>query len=186
MTARWSVTTHLLVSAAAVVVVVAGTKAAAHIVGPVMLALALTILLHPVRRVVERRLPGWVASVCVLVAAVALLLSLALAIGLAIARLAQLIPTYASDMDELGADIGAVLDRLGVGEAQTDAIATSVDPNRLADAATSVLSHAVSLTSVLFFIVTLLVFFSFDAAKAGALAEGARSHRPRLVAGLES
>ena len=50
-------------------IVVAGLRSAAGIVGPVVLALSLTIVFHPLRATLERRLPVWAASVVVLVAA---------------------------------------------------------------------------------------------------------------------
>lgn len=179
-------TTTMLLGAASVVVVLAGVKAASEIVWPVMLALALTVLLHPLRRRLERRVPVWLASTTLLVTAVALLLSLALSVGLAIARLAQLVPSYASEYDDLGANIEKTLDALGVGTEQVDAMAAKVDPQRIVDVATSLLSNVASLTSSLFLIVTLLVFFAFDAAKTDGLVRLARAHRPQLVEALES
>jgi AI-2 transport protein TqsA len=179
-------TTTVLVSTAALVIVLAGARAVQDIVAPVMLALLLTILFHPLRRRMERRMPSWLASTCLFVAAVLLLLSLAFAVAVAIARLATLVPTYASDVDELGSDIGSALTSLGLGPEQADAMAKSLDPQRIVDLATSVLGEVLSLTSGLLLIVTLLVFFAFDAAKAGALADGARLQRPLLVDSLDS
>ena len=186
MTAASLRSTTMLVSAAAAVIVLAGAKAAADIVGPVMLALALIILLHPLRYRLERRAPSWVASVTVLVTAVVLLLSLALAVGVALGQLARLIPTYAADFDELGANLESALASLGVGPEQTEAMAAGVDPSRVTEWVTSALSGVMSLISSLFFMVTLLVFFAFDAAKVGGLAKGAQAHRPRLVEALDS
>ncbi|WP_416952939.1 AI-2E family transporter [Nocardioides sp. T5] len=179
-------TTVLLVGAAAAVVVLAGVRATQDIVAPVMLALLLTILFHPLRRGLERRLPRWAASTCLLVAAVLLLVSLALAVVVAIGRLATLVPSYASDVDELGDDLGSALESMGVGAEQTDAMAKALDPQRVVDLVTSVLGSVLSLTSGLVLIVTLLVFFSFDAARTGALADGARVHRPLLVDSLDN
>ena len=49
VTVRPSRTTLLFVTAAAVVIVVGGIKAANHIVAPVMLSLSLVIVVHPLR-----------------------------------------------------------------------------------------------------------------------------------------
>jgi AI-2 transport protein TqsA len=179
-------TTTLLVSTAALVVVLAGARAVQDIVAPVMLALLLTILFHPLRRRLENRMPTWAASTCLLVAAVLLLVSLAFAVAVAIARLATLVPSYASDAEQLGSDIGSALESVGLGPEQADAMATSLDPQRLVDLATSVLGDVLSLASSLLLIVTLLVFFAFDAAKTGRLADGARLQRPLLVDSLDS
>ena len=44
-------------------------KAASGIIGPMMLALALTIVFHPLRLGLERRMPSWAASIVVCVSA---------------------------------------------------------------------------------------------------------------------
>jgi AI-2 transport protein TqsA len=186
VTVARSSTSALLFSAAAAVVVVAGIRATSHIVGPVMLALALTIVFHPLRRRLERRMPGWAASVTVLVAAVVLLVSMALAIVVSAARLAELIPTYASDIDALVDDVAAGLGAVGVGAEQAETMAASAHPQRLVDLATEVLSSGLSIVTSLLLIVTLLVFMAFDAARVGRLAAGARAHRLHLVDGLGS
>ena len=186
MTGTTSRTTTLLVSAAAIVVVVGGLRAAAHIVGPVMLALALTILFHPLRRHLEGRVPTWVSSLAVLSAAVVLVVGMSLTIGVAMARFAQLVSTYAQDLDDMVVDAASGLEALGVGKAQTAALTAEVDSVQLADIATSVLSNAVSWVSSLLLVVSLLIFFAFDAAQVRTLAKGARAHRPRLVEGLDS
>ena len=179
-------TTTVLVCSAALVVVLAGTMAAKDIVGPVVLALLLTILFHPMRRGLEKRMPTWAASTCVLVAAVLLLLSLVVAIGIAIAQLATLVPTYAPDLDDLGTDIASALESVGLGPEQTDAMATALDPQRIVDLASTVFGSVLSVVSSLVFIVTVLVFFAFDGAKVDQLADGASLQRPLLVQSLYS
>ncbi|HEU4337786.1 MAG TPA: AI-2E family transporter, partial [Nocardioides sp.] len=134
----------------------------------------------------ERRMPTWAASTSVLVAAVLLLLSLVVAIGIAIAQLATLVPTYAPDLDDLGTDIANALESVGLGPDQTDAMATALDPQRLVDLAGSVFGSVLSVVSGLVFIVTVLVFFAFDGARVDQLAAGASLQRPLLVQSLYS
>ena len=88
-------TTRLLLTAAAAVIVIAGIKAASDIVGPLVLALALTIVFHPMRARLDSRLPSWAASVVVLVCAYALVLALIVSLVVALGQLAVLVPTYA-------------------------------------------------------------------------------------------
>lgn len=177
-------TGRLLLSAAGAVVVVAGLRAASDIVGPVMLALALTIVFHPLRAAFERRMPSWAASVLVLVLAYVLILGLTLALVVSVARLAALVPTYATDMDDLVTDVANTLDALGVSEPQLEALAGSFDVGELLDATMSFLAGMASVLSNLLFIVTLLLFLAFDAAHASRLARQAHGHRPQLVDAL--
>jgi len=177
-------TGRMLLSAACVVIVIAGIRSASAIVGPVMLALALTIVFHPLRSRLERRMPTWAASVVVLVAAYVLVLALALALLLAVGRLAAVIPAYADDLDEMVAEVGERLADLGVAAPQADAVIRSLDVGRVLDAATAVLAGTASLLSDLLFIVTLLLFLAFDSAHTSRLAAGARTHRADLVDAL--
>ncbi len=177
-------TTRLLISAACVVIVIAGIRSAAGLVGPVMLALALTIVFHPLRAALKRRLPVWAASVVVLIAAYVLILALTLALVVSVGRLAALIPTYAPDLDELSASVGDRLADLGMAAPQTEAVAESLDVGRVLDAATSFMSGMASVLSDLFFIVTLLLFLAFDSAQVTRLAAQARAHRSELVDAL--
>ena len=186
MTWTPSRTTGLLVAGAAVVIVIGGIKAANGIVTPVLVALALTIVFYPLRGRLERRMPRWVASVVVLLAAVGVLLMMALAIVVSIGRLAQLTADYAADLDNVVSNIGDGLTAMGVGDKQSDAMAAAADPQRLIDLATSVLSSILDTLSSLFIIITLLVFLAFDSARVGRLAEGARAYRPQLVDALAS
>lgn len=177
-------TTRLLVSSASFVIVVAGLRAVSDIVGPVMLAVALTIVFHPLRAVFERRLPSWAASVLILVLVYVLLLGLTLALVVSVGRLAALVPTYAPDMDEFAARIGEWLSSLGVAAPETAALTDELNLGHVLDATTSFLSGIVSVLSNLFFVVTLLVFLAFDSAHVARLAAGAREHRPHLVDAL--
>jgi AI-2 transport protein TqsA len=177
-------TSRLLISAACVVIVVAGLRSASGIVGPVVLALALTIVFHPLRARLERRLPTWAASVVLLVAAYVLILSLTLALVVAVGRLAKLIPGYAEDLDDLVEQFGEFLTGLGVAAPQADAAIGSLDVGQVLDAATAVLAGTASVLSDLFFIVTLLLFLAFDSAHTSRLVAEARPHRAELVDAL--
>lgn len=179
-------TTGLLVTGAALVIVIAGVRAASSIIAPTMLALALTIAFHPLRAMLERRAPRWVASVVVLVAAVSMLLAMALAIIVSIGQLGKLIPSYASELDNIVAKVGSGLSDMGVGSQQINGMLSAADAGRLVGLATTILSSVLSLLSSLFFIVTLLIFLAFDSAKTSRLADGARVYRPQLIDALVS
>ena len=174
-------TTLMLLSAAALVIVVAGLKAANHIVAPVFLSVALVIVFYPLRARLERRMPVWVASVVVLTLAIVLLLVMALAIAVSIGQLAKLIPTYASELNGYVADVGDGLSNMGVGKDQSDAAVSSANVEKLVGVATDVLGSIVSVLTDLFLIVTLIVFLAFDSARVARLADGVRAYRPQLV-----
>jgi AI-2 transport protein TqsA len=179
-------TVTLLVGAAAIVIVVAGLRSAAGIVGPVMLALALTIVFHPLRVLLERRLPVWAASVAVLICAYTLILGLTLALVVSVGRLGVLVPEYAPQIHDLTEEISEWLSARGVGSEQVDVVAGALDVGQVVDAATSLLSGVLSVLSDLLFILTVLLFLAFDSARVDRLAAGARRHRPHLVDAMSS
>ena len=174
-------TSRLLISAACVVIVIAGLRSASAIVGPVVLALALTFVFHPLRARLQRHMPEWAASVVVLVAAYVLILALTLALVVSVGQLAALIPTYAADLDEMAANLADGLAALGMADPQADAVAGSLDVDKVLDAATTFLAGMASILSDLLFLVTLLLFLAFDSAHASRLVDGAREHRAQFV-----
>ena len=179
-------TSQLLVSAAAFVIVVGGLKNVSGIVAPLMLALALTIVFHPLRDRLERRMPTWLASVVLLVAVYLLVLGLTLALVISIGRMAAIVPEYAPDLDDMAANVGDALSSLGVSQAQEKAFVESLDVGRVVSLATSFMSHILSVLSNMFFLLALLLFLAFDAANTSRLAAGAREHRPNLVDALSA
>jgi AI-2 transport protein TqsA len=177
---------RMLVSAAALVVVLAGVRSASGIVGPMVLALALTALLHPLRARLAGRMPTWAASVVVLLGAYLLIVVLTLALVVSAAQLASLVPTYAKELDDLSGDIHSALRSLGFDGSQADAGASALDVGRLVDGITAIMEGIVSLLSSFFLVLTLMLFMAFDGASTERLAAGARQHRPRLVGAMES
>ena len=174
-------TSRLLLSAACVVIVIAGLRSASAIVGPVVLALALTMVFHPLRPWLQRRMPVWAASVVVLVSAYAVILAMSFALVVSVGQLAALIPEYAPDLDDMAAGIADGLANLGMATPQADAVAGSLDVGQVLDAATAFLAGMASILSDLFFLVTLLLFLAFDSAQASRLVGAARAHQAQLV-----
>jgi predicted PurR-regulated permease PerM len=154
---KLSRTTTLLIGAAAIVIVVTGLRSAAGIVGPVVLALSLTFVFHPLRTKLERRMPVWAASLVVLFAAYTLIVLLTLALVVSIGQLAELVPTYAPQINDAVSGFGDWLAARGVGTAQVDAVAGALDVGKVVELATEVLGSALSVLSDLFFLITLLL-----------------------------
>jgi len=178
--------TRVLLTAAAAVVVIAGIKASSDIIGPLVLALALTIVFHPMRARLDSRLPSWAASVVVLVCAYALVLALIVSVVVALGQLAVLVPSYASEIDDYVQDVGGWLDNAGMGSDQVAAATDAIDTGRLVDLVTGILSGVLALLSNLFFLFALMLFLAFDASKTRELAAGARREHAGFVDAMAS
>jgi AI-2 transport protein TqsA len=179
-------TTTLLIGAAALVIVIGGMRAASGLVGPIMLAVALTVAFHPLRARLQQYIPPWAASTVLTVAAYVLIVAMSLSLVVSIGRLAVLVPTYAPDIDDMVVSVGEWLAKRGVGDAQVDAIIGAVDIGQLVGFTTSLLAGMLGLATNLFFIISLLLFMAFDSVAANRLAEDARIHRPHFVDAMYS
>jgi AI-2 transport protein TqsA len=153
----------LLLGGAAAVIIVAGLRSISELVAPAFLALVLTICAHPLRGwLVAHRVPGWLATTAVIACVYVVLLGLVLSLVISIARLAELLPQYQQDLQNLVSDAATWLTRFGVDQKQVDAIVTALDPSQAIALVGDVFSGLVSVLSDLFFIVTLLLFLAVD------------------------
>jgi AI-2 transport protein TqsA len=153
----------LLVGAGALTLALAGARAIADIVGPVFLALVLTISLHPIRIWLEQhRLPGWAASIVLLLAAYLVLGLLTLALIVSVAQLAELLPQYEEQLNAVVTAAGNTLKSFGVQQQQIDAVVEAIDPGQLVALAFSLLASTLAVLSNLFFLIVLLFFMAFD------------------------
>ena len=153
----------ILLGAAALTIALAGVRTIADIIGPVFLALVITISLHPIRMWLERhRLPELVASIVLLLAAYLLLFLLTLALIVSVAQLAELLPQYEDQITAVVADAGNTLRSLGVQQEQINAVVNAIDPGQLVALAGAVLASTLAVLSNVFFLIVLLFFMAFD------------------------
>jgi len=154
---------EILVAAAALTIALAGARTIADIIGPVFLALVITISLHPIRIWLEQhRLPEWAASVVLMLAAYLVLFLLTLALIVSVAQLAELLPQYSDQLTQVVTNAGNTLKSLGVQQEQINAVVDAIDPGKLVTLAFTVLSSTLSVLGNLFFLLTLLFFMAFD------------------------
>ncbi|WP_446686480.1 AI-2E family transporter [Pseudonocardia pini] len=147
------------------VIVAAGVSAVSWLVGPLFLALVIVITVHPVHgRMVRWGLPGWAASVVLLLCVYGVLIVLAGVIVVSIARLATVLPGYAAEGSALISGATARLAALGIGADQLREIAASLSPGRLVGLVSGLLLGLTGLLGNLVFLLSLLLFLSVEAA----------------------
>jgi predicted PurR-regulated permease PerM len=155
----------VLMGTAAATITVAGLRGIADLIGPVFLALVLTIAAHPLRGWLQRHhLPGWLTTLVMILTVYTLLLVFALALVVATAQFAALLPAYTDEMASTIQDVTSSLKHLGVDEAQITAISGSFDVGQLTDLVSNVLGGLLGVLSDLFFLVTLVLFLAVDGA----------------------
>ena len=177
----------VLMVTAALTITLAGVKSIADIVGPVFLALVITVTLHPIRLRLERgRLPTWAASLVMLIAAYLLLFLLTLALIVSVAQLAELLPQYTDDITDGVENVGNTLRGLGVKQGQIDAVVSAFDPSQLVDLAVSLLNGTLGVIGNLFFLFTVLLFMAFDTDSTRRSLATLGERFPNPVAALDS
>ncbi len=181
---RWLV---VLAGTSTATITIAGLMGIADLLGPVFLALVLTIAAHPIRGWLRsRHVPSWLATLMMALAVYVFLFAFGLALVLATAEFATLLPTYKDQMAVTAQDATSWLTSLGIAEAEVEKISSSFDIGRLADLAGGILSGLAGLLGDLFFIVALLLFLAVDAAWfPGRLGDTAGVRGP-LVSALSS
>jgi AI-2 transport protein TqsA len=177
----------ILLGLGAVTLAVAGMREAAWLIAPTALGVVLVVTVAPVRGVLERHgAPVWAGILATILLVYAILITLVVAIAAAGATLASLIPQYTAEMDQLVDDLGSSLSSLGLQDEQVEAMASSLDLSRIAEALTEVASSLLGLLGGLVFIATLVLFIGFDSGKFPRNLFAARGERPSFVDALTS
>jgi AI-2 transport protein TqsA len=186
---EWSLPRGLIVllSAASAVLVVAGTRAASEIIGPVFLAIVLTVAISPVGRYLRRHgWPTWASTLVGILTTYVVLVVIVVAVGYALARFAALLPRYQEDMAALVKSATAGLSKVGLDPAQIDALNGSLDPDKLVSAINALLSGLLAALSNLVLLVLLLLFLGIDAAHFPGKLAARRADRAPIVTAVES
>ncbi|MEV7011271.1 AI-2E family transporter [Streptosporangium sp. NPDC051022] len=155
---------RLLVGAAAAVVALAGVRAVADIAGPAFLALTLTIAVSPLRVWLRRRgARTWVLVVVPLLTILLLLVALLGSLVVSVARLVELLPSYADRYQRLIDSVARQIAHLGITQEQVRTALSKLDPGSLIALLQGFLGGLLSVGSALV-LLTLLVFgMSLDA-----------------------
>jgi predicted PurR-regulated permease PerM len=177
----------VLLAGASIVVVATGIRSAAGILGPIMLALVLTIAVAPVSRAARRRgWPKWVGLVLGLVSVYGIVLVLAGSLAIGLVQLANLLPEYAGRADELVASARDWLESTGLASQPVGTALAEIDLGKVSQLVGDLLGSLLSVLSSLFFLVTLLFFMTGDAANMH-LREGAlRTSKPKFAEAFSS
>jgi AI-2 transport protein TqsA len=176
----------VLLGLAAAVIALAGVRELSDLVGPGFLALVLVLTLDPVRAVLHRRgAPDWAGVAALLVATYAILLALIAALVYSVVRLGLLLPDYAPRLRDLVAQLLAVLEPLGVSQANITDLLRGIDLSSYLSGVRPILSGAGSAASALLVVILLVLFLGIDAPGIARRLPAARI-RPDLAGALET
>jgi predicted PurR-regulated permease PerM len=177
--------TAILLALAGGVVTAFGLAAIGGIVGPVFLALILTICANPVRVWLESKgVPRGLATGSVILVTFGLLVGFVWLLIVAVANFATLLPEFAPDIEHIGDNVTAFLTSVGFGPDQIQAIAAGFDPGKLLDVVGSLLGGVTGIISWLVIILTCLILMAQDGGYLPTLLRQIEPRRPQLVTAL--
>ena len=154
----------IVLGAAAGVVVVAGLRAVPDIIGPVFMALVLTITVNPIRYwLIRRGVSRGLASLAVFLTVFLIVAGLFAAAIVGIVQLATLMPQYADQIQQQLDSLTSRLAGLGISEADLQSIFSSIEPSQWVSAAEDLLAGISGIFSFLLFMIVVLIFLAVDA-----------------------
>jgi AI-2 transport protein TqsA len=177
----------VLLGTACLVVVVGGMHVVAELVGPVFLALMLTVTVSPLTGWLRRRgAPVWLAATATVVTVYLGLFALGGAMAVSVARLIDLLPQYQDRFSQLRDDLVTGLGGLGIDADQLRAAVASVDAGafvRIIEVLFGGLAGALG-NSV--FLLAVLLFMCLDSVNFPARLQVAVTERPQVVGALHA
>jgi AI-2 transport protein TqsA len=181
---RWTLPRGLIIllGVAAALIAALGIREFNQILGPVFLALVLSIAVHPVRRIADRyRLPAWLGIILSLIAVYGIVLGLFAVLVISGIQFATLLQDYAPQFQAFLQEALRILESVGIGQERLQAMVNDLSPSRLVELAGRVIGGLAGVLGDIFFLIVLLFFTVADAGDFASKLN-LRSIRGRLLA----
>jgi AI-2 transport protein TqsA len=177
----------VLLGTACTVVVVAGMRGVAELIGPVFLALMLTVTVSPLTYWLRRRgVPVWLAATVTVVVVYAGLFALGAALAVSVARLIDLMPGYQAQFADLRDNLVAGLDGLGISTQQLREAVAGADPGVVIRLVEALFGGIAGLLSNTLFLLAVLLFMCLDMVDFPARLRSVAGERPQVVGALSA
>ncbi len=163
---RWALPRGLIIllGVAAALIVAVGMRQFANILGPVFLALVLSIAVHPIRRLAARyHLPAWLGMILSLIAVYLIVFGLFAILVIAGIQFASLLQSYGPQFQAFLQEAAQALESVGISSQQIQDFVNELSPSRLVGVAGSLLGGLAGVLSDIFFLIVLLFFTVVDA-----------------------
>ncbi len=172
----------ILLGIAAALVVALGMRQFSNILGPVFLALVLSIAVHPIHRLAARyHLPAFVGMILSLIAVYLIVFGLFAILVIAGIQFASLLQSYGPQFQAFLQQAAQLLESLGVSQERLQDFVNDLSPSRLVGVASSLLGGLAGVLSDIFFLIVLLFFTVVDAGDFASKLKHVPVHGQRLA-----
>lgn len=177
----------VLLGSACAVVVVAGLRGVAEIIGPVFLGLMLAVTVSPITEWLRRRgAPAWLAMTATTTTVYLGLFALGGAMLVSVARLIDLLPEYQAQFATLREDLVNTLGGLGIDVEQLRSVLASVDSGSLVHLVEVFFGGFAGLLTNSVFLLAVLLFMCLDTVHFPERLRATVGERPQVVEALRS
>ena len=172
----------ILLGIAAALVVALGMRQFSNILGPVFMALVLSIAVHPVHRLAARyHLPAWLGMILSLIAVYAIVFGLFAILVIAGIQFASLLQSYGPQFQAFLQEASQALQSVGISQEKLQDFVNELSPSRLVGVASSLLGGLAGVLSDVFFLIVLLFFTVVDAGDFASKLKRVPMHGQRLA-----
>ncbi|MDH6237542.1 AI-2E family transporter [Cryobacterium sp. CG_9.6] len=179
--------TIILVSLAAATVTAVGISGIRGILAPVLFTLVLAICAHPVRTMLEARgVPHGLATGSVILVVFLLLAGFTYTVIIAFAQFASMLPQFSTQLADIGANIADALSKLGIDQAQIQALTASFTPGSILSFFSGVLGSVAGITGSLVIVLTMLILMSADGLYVPTILRQLEPRVPNVVSALSN
>ena len=172
----------ILLGIAAALVVALGMRQFSNILGPVFMALVLSIAVHPIHRLAARyHLPAWLGMILSLIAVYLIVFGLFAILVIAGVQFASLLQSYGPQFQAFLQDASQALQSVGISQEKLQDFVNELSPSRLVGVASSLLGGLAGVLSDVFFLIVLLFFTVVDAGDFASKLKRVPVHGQRLA-----
>jgi AI-2 transport protein TqsA len=172
----------ILLGIAAALVVALGMRQFSNILGPVFMALVLSIAVHPIRGLAAHyHLPAWLGMILSLITVYLIVFGLFAILVIAGIQFASLLQSYGPQFQAFLQDASQALQSVGVSQEKLQDFVNDLSPSKLVGVASSLLGGLAGVLSDIFFLIVLLFFTVVDAGDFASKLKRVPVHGQRLA-----
>src|SRR5215204_1127345 len=172
----------ILLGMAAALIVALGMRQFSNILGPVFMALVLSIAVHPIHRLAAHfHLPAWLGMILSLIAVYLIVFGLFTILVIAGIQFASLLQSYGPQFQAFLQNAIQLLESVGISQTELQDFVNELSPSRLVGVAGSLLGGLAGVLSDVFFLIVLLFFTVVDAGDFASKVARAPVHGRRLA-----